>query len=314
MQKKGVVADRDTRSPERKRAIKPSNGVIVINSMLARLELFNEAVIQGKDMSMEVKLGKQIQQSTVLEKPGKELIIIDTFVFKRTWEETIKIAIKVHDGTEHLPTYFVDINLRDLFDLGKYTSKKVKIRDENKNFCGELIVDMYYKVEDGQQQRSLSMSMATPSEMPEEHAEELKNQARRQMIEDRIKRRQEEKQRSKELASMSTLAVLQDNDIILPPLKSVSRMATLSPKNKHTHFELFNSNNAIKFSKSPRFATPKYEGYDPYAYVRESDFDDKQKKRGTSMGYGNKYDFVKPLKPNPGVGRYEIPSVWNKYK
>ena len=41
--------------------MRPSNGVIVINSMMARLELFNEGVIEGKDMSMEVGLGKQVQ-------------------------------------------------------------------------------------------------------------------------------------------------------------------------------------------------------------------------------------------------------------
>ena len=39
-----------------------------------------------------------------------------------------------------------------------------------------------------------------------------------------------------------------------------------------------------------------------------------KKKKGTYIGYGNKHDFTKVLAPNPGVGRYEIPSVWDKYK
>lgn len=44
-------------------------------------------------MSISVKLGKQAQESSVLEKPGKELIFIDTFQFRRTWEETMKVTI-----------------------------------------------------------------------------------------------------------------------------------------------------------------------------------------------------------------------------
>jgi hypothetical protein len=48
-------------------------------------------------------------------------------------------------------------------------------------------------------------------------------------------------------------------------------------------------------------------------YVRESDFDVRLKK-GPHIGYGQKYDFVKPSVDNPGVGRYEMPSVWDKYK
>ena len=35
-----------------------------------------------------------------------------------------------------MPYYFTDINLRELFEIGKYTSKKVKLRDENKNYTG----------------------------------------------------------------------------------------------------------------------------------------------------------------------------------
>lgn len=32
------------------------------------------------------------------------------------------------------------------------------------------------------------------------------------------------------------------------------------------------------------------------------------------MGYGEKYDFTKQHEDAPGVGRYEIPSTWDKYK
>lgn len=72
-------------------------------------------------------------------------------------------------------------------------------------------------------------------------------------------------------------------------------------------------NGNLKFSKSRRFESAEKEGYESYTYVRESDFDVKNRK-GPYIGYGQKYDFVKPLVHNPGVGRYEIPSVFDKYK
>jgi hypothetical protein len=81
----------------------------------------------------------------------------------------------------------------------------------------------------------------------------MKLKSKRSQIEDRIKKRQEERAKSKEIYSMSTLAVLQENDIILPPLKSSSRMQTLSPKNEKHKPLLFNMNGNLKFSKSPRF-------------------------------------------------------------
>lgn len=61
-QKKGVVVNPESR-PERKKVVKQTNGAIVINSILGKLELFNESVIEGKDMSVEVKLGSQIKES-----------------------------------------------------------------------------------------------------------------------------------------------------------------------------------------------------------------------------------------------------------
>jgi hypothetical protein len=95
--------------------VKQSNGIIIVNSILGRLELFNDALIENRNMSLELKLGKQAQESTTLERPGKELIVIDTFSFKRTWEETMKITIEVHNGREKLPCFFADVNLRELF-------------------------------------------------------------------------------------------------------------------------------------------------------------------------------------------------------
>ncbi len=46
--------------------------------------------------------------------------------------------------------------------------------------------------------------------------------------------------------------------------------------------------------------------------IRESDFDGK-KNKGAFIGYGDKYDFTKDRKDNPGIGKYQIPTVWDKY-
>lgn len=81
-------------------------------------------------MSIEIKLGQQTKESTILERPGKEIIFIDTFTFKRTWEETFKLTINLHNyQSEKIPTFFAELNLRELFELGRLTSKKVKLID-----------------------------------------------------------------------------------------------------------------------------------------------------------------------------------------
>ena len=35
--------------------------------------------------------------------------------------------------------------------------------------------------------------------------------------------------------------------------------------------------------------------------------------RGASLGYGNKLDFTKGNKFNPGVGKYVLPTIWDRY-
>lgn len=53
---------------------------------------------------------------------------------------------------------------------------------------------------------------------------------------------------------MSTLAVLESNDILLPPLKNMSRMSTLSPRKEKTKgARVFNVNGSIKIPQSSRF-------------------------------------------------------------
>lgn len=61
-QKKGLNPERDSKPPQKKKNIlKQSNGVITINSILGKLQLFNELIIKDKNMSLQVKLGNQIK-------------------------------------------------------------------------------------------------------------------------------------------------------------------------------------------------------------------------------------------------------------
>lgn len=59
-QKKGLNPEKESKTLDKKKNIvKQSNGTIVINSILGKLELFNEGIISQKDMSIEIKLGQQ---------------------------------------------------------------------------------------------------------------------------------------------------------------------------------------------------------------------------------------------------------------
>ena len=70
-QKKGLNPEKDPKSERKKNLVKQNNGVITINSILGKLELFNESIIEGKNMSIELKLGLTTKESSILEKPGK---------------------------------------------------------------------------------------------------------------------------------------------------------------------------------------------------------------------------------------------------
>lgn len=104
---------------------------------------------------------------------------------------------------------------------------------------------------------------------------------------------------------------------MLPPLRSSRNLhhekRTLSPRKSHNvSINVYNHGGAQIFSRSPRFEKGKRNDADSFIYKAESDFDGS--KRGSSIGYGEKYDFTKQYERAPGVGRYQIPSVWDKYK
>lgn len=91
------------------------------------------------------------------------------------------------------------------------------------------------------------------------------------------------------------------------PDQSLSRIEGAKDKRN-----IYNKGHDIKFSRSPRFPEPKQILHnDPFFYRRESDFE--MQNRGASIGYGDKMDFTRNNRVLPGVGRYQIPSLWDKY-
>ena len=56
---------------ERKVYQPPKNGFIFVNSVVAKLEPFNEEFIENKSFSLESSLGRQLQISSTLTNPGR---------------------------------------------------------------------------------------------------------------------------------------------------------------------------------------------------------------------------------------------------
>lgn len=125
------------------------------------------------------------------------------------------------------------------------------------------------------------------------------------------------KQRHEELDFV--VPTFSEKELILPPLRSSRNLSrqkhTLSPhRSPNISVNIYNSGGSQFFNRSPRFDDRKnnYEA-DSFSFKPESDFEVKRK-RGASIGYGDKSDFTKQYERAPGVGRYQIPSVWDKYK
>ena len=75
-----------------------------------------------------------------------------------------------------------------------------------------------------------------------------------------------------------------------------------------------NQNSDILLAKSPRFekvkpVSPRVSYIDP---EKSSEFRG-GRKRGWHIGKTHKSDFTEPFKHNPGVGQYQLPSIWSKY-
>ena len=120
-----------------------------MNSIIGRLDITNDNIIKSRDISIELKLGKNVQESTKLDDPGKELIWMDTFSFKRTWEESLKFTINVYINEEKkIPLFYTEIGLRDLFEFGRVNAKKLELKDDKLSYSGSLIIDMTFKEEE----------------------------------------------------------------------------------------------------------------------------------------------------------------------
>ena len=117
------------------------------------------------------------------------MIWMDTFVFKRTWEENIKFVIYVHDGDTRMPSYYTEMNLRDLFDVGRYMAKKIELKDDHKNYSGYLIVDVNYKEEEEKPKEPPLKVRRKPEVSPEEK-EQMQRMAKQEQIKERMRKRE----------------------------------------------------------------------------------------------------------------------------
>ncbi len=83
---------------------------------------------------------------------------------------------------------------------------------------------------------------------------------------------------------------------------------------------ILNHNNNIKFPQEKRFFTSRDPANNKCSYLKESErsFELKEKNvekyyRGASIGYGGKADFTHAKKDLPSVGKYHLPSIWDRY-
>ena len=76
-----------------------------------------------------------------------------------------------------------------------------------------------------------------------------------------------------------------------------------------------NHNNDIFMPKANRFS--KIKSSNPnISYInpeKSSDFSPKKIHGVYGMSRGSKFDFTRQYKHNPGVGEYQLPSIWSKY-
>lgn len=87
-----------------------------------------------------------------------------------------------------MPTYHATLNLRELFQLGKVHSKKVKIFDENKFYCGQFVIDMDYR-EDEKKSKDLGKSVISSRKGSQEDLLSRMKEEKRQKIAERMKQR-----------------------------------------------------------------------------------------------------------------------------
>ncbi len=79
-----------------------------------------------------------------------------------------------------------------------------------------------------------------------------------------------------------------------------------------------NGNTDIVFAKEKRFMIYQDKQNQNVTYLgnRSFEFKDcltKKYYRRASLGKGEKTDFTKEVKSNPGVGNYKLPSIWDRY-
>ncbi len=82
---------------------------------------------------------------------------------------------------------------------------------------------------------------------------------------------------------------------------------------------VYGPNNDIVFSKEKRFTNYEDKQSGIVSYLQEKHRDlifletNNKNYRASSFGFGTKANFTKEFLQNPGVGRYQLPSIWDRY-
>ena len=98
------------------------------------------------------------------------------------------------------------------------------------------------------------------------------------------------------------------------------RSNELSVSRRSNKISILNNNNNIKFPQEKRFFVSRDTTNNKCSYLKEEErsIGFKERKldkyyRGASIGYGGKADFTHAKKDVPSVGKYHLPSIWDRY-
>ncbi len=99
-------------------------------------------------------------------------------------------------------------------------------------------------------------------------------------------------------------------------MKNADYSLDLSRSQSKMKVSVVNGNTNIKIPQQERFKIYRDAPNPKISYLPDQSFEFKQKRvgkyyRGASIGYGDKQHFNKL--DNPGVGKYHLPSIWDRY-
>jgi hypothetical protein len=126
-------------------------------------------------------------------------------------------------------------------------------------------------------------------------------------------------QRSKMSASKVDHMTTMNASRTISVTKNLGEYALRLPLSKKDRVSVVNHNTKIFMPTERRFLEYRDKQNNNVSYLRERnsmDFKNEHAKvyyKGASIGKGNKLDFTALQKSTPGVGGYNLPSIWDRY-